>query len=118
MEFEKFRQTRVGLSNGFIPQSSSFTNSPNCYALSAGEDWCFLSGRMHDFKWPTGENESGWNWIGQGDVIGCGILMDPANKVFIFFTLNGILMGSLFSFFVLINVENFQHKNTQFLQAS
>jgi hypothetical protein len=79
----------VGLSNGHIPAKSNATNSPNCYAVWADDDCCFLSGKMHKFN----ANKPKWN--DQGDVLGCGILMspDPENKVFIFFTLNGILMG-------------------------
>jgi hypothetical protein len=33
----------------------------------------------------------------QGDVYGCGILMNPDNKLTTFYTLNGILLGKLFS---------------------
>jgi hypothetical protein len=78
----------MGLSNGNIPHESNAPTSPNCYAIRAGDDFCFLSGRFHDFKWPTDANEPEWN--GQGDVVGCGILMspEPVNKVSIFFTLN------------------------------
>jgi hypothetical protein len=95
-KFKKFRQICVGLSNGNIPDESCATNSPNCYALFAGDDWCFLSGKIHDFKWPNDTIKP--KWIGPEDVIGCGILMspEPANKVSIFFTLNGILLGQLF----------------------
>jgi hypothetical protein len=32
----------------------------------------------------------------QENVFGCGLLMDPDNKVAIFFTLNGFLLGELF----------------------
>jgi hypothetical protein len=32
----------------------------------------------------------------QGNVYGCGILMDPDNKLTIFFTINGILLGEFF----------------------
>jgi hypothetical protein len=32
----------------------------------------------------------------QGSVFGCGLLMDPDNKLTIFFTLNGILLGKFF----------------------
>jgi hypothetical protein len=31
-----------------------------------------------------------------GNVFGCGLLMDPDNKLTTFFTLNGILLGELF----------------------
>jgi hypothetical protein len=30
-----------------------------------------------------------------GNVYGCGLVLDPDNKLWIFFTLNGILMGEL-----------------------
>jgi hypothetical protein len=33
----------------------------------------------------------------QGNVFGSGLLMDPDNKLTIFFTLNGILLGEFFS---------------------
>jgi hypothetical protein len=32
----------------------------------------------------------------EGNVYGCGILMDPDNELTMFFTLNGILLGELF----------------------
>jgi hypothetical protein len=32
----------------------------------------------------------------QGNVYGCGLLIDPDNELTIFFTLNGILLGELF----------------------
>jgi hypothetical protein len=94
VNFKKFRQICVGLSNGDIPDISNATNSPNCYAIWAGKDCCFLSGKVHDFKWPNCTIKP--KWYGQGDIIGCGILISPENKMFIFFTLNGILMGLLF----------------------
>jgi hypothetical protein len=36
----------------------------------------------------------------QGNVFGGGILIDPDNKVAIFFTLNGILLGEYISRFL------------------
>jgi hypothetical protein len=32
----------------------------------------------------------------QGNVYGCGILMDPDNQVTTFFTLNGVILGESF----------------------
>jgi hypothetical protein len=50
-----------------------------------------LSGYIHNFEWPNGAIRPEWN--GQGDVVGCGLLLNPENNLFIFFTANGILMG-------------------------
>jgi hypothetical protein len=64
---------------------------PNSYAIQRRGDWCLLSGKLHDFEWPNGAIKPKWN--GPGDVIGCGLLLNPENKLSIFFTLNGILLG-------------------------
>jgi hypothetical protein len=50
-----------------------------------------LSGKSHPFEWPNEAIKPKWN--DQGDVIGCGLLLNPENEVSIFFTGNGILMG-------------------------
>jgi hypothetical protein len=50
-----------------------------------------LSGWKYQFDWPNGAIKPKWN--DQGDVIGCGLLLNPANELSIFFTGNGILMG-------------------------
>jgi hypothetical protein len=57
---------------------------PNSYAISTGFNLCYLAGET-SFELPRGVNGR--------DVYGCGILMDPNDKLAIFFTLNGILMG-------------------------
>jgi hypothetical protein len=46
---------------------------------------------VHRFEWPNRAIKPEWN--GQGDVIGCGLVLKPANELSMFFTLNGILMG-------------------------
>jgi hypothetical protein len=51
-------------------------------------DSCSLQNKEHKFEWPEGAIKPKWN--GQGDVFGCGIVLDYNNKMAIFFTLNGI----------------------------
>jgi hypothetical protein len=55
---------------------------------------------------PSGVCESEFEWTngtnglpkrnGPGNVTGCGLLLNPANQLSIFFTLNGILLGKLY----------------------
>jgi hypothetical protein len=65
----------------------------NCFAIQDGCDFCWLSGEEHDFEWPNGAIKPEWNGPG---VVGCGLLLNPANELSIFFTGNGILMGKFF----------------------
>jgi hypothetical protein len=44
-----------------------------------------------------------------GDVYGCGLLMDSDNKLTIFFTINGILLGQ---FFLMLFMYTFNSKKT------
>jgi hypothetical protein len=53
-----------------------------------------MSGNKHPFEWPTGAIKPKWNGI--GDVRGCGLLLNSANELSIFFTGNGILLGQFF----------------------
>jgi hypothetical protein len=91
----------LGLSGG-LPADYIFGDChPNFYYLSAdGSDNCCLSGTQHEFELPTGaikpEWKSGDSGSRSGDVIGCGILLHSNGKLFIFFTLNGNLMGQCF----------------------
>jgi hypothetical protein len=89
--FLQFRGYCIGLSIRNIPDGSCVANSPNCYAIRDGDDYCFLAGKVHEFEWPKGTTRPTWN--GQGNVAGCGLVLSPDNKLAIFFTLNGILMG-------------------------
>ena len=68
-------------------------DSPNCYGFCDNDNYCYLSGNQHPFEWQDGAIKPEWN--GQGDVSGCGILLDSKKKVSIFFTANGILMGQI-----------------------
>jgi hypothetical protein len=57
-----------------------FTNS---YAILDDYDYdhCWLSRNKHPFEWPNGAIKPKRN--GRGDVIGCGLLLNPANELFI-----------------------------------
>jgi hypothetical protein len=59
-----------------------------------GNDYIYYylsSGKAYEFEWPNGVNvlksKGSWN------VTGCGLLLNPANELSIFFTLNGILIA-------------------------
>jgi hypothetical protein len=45
----------------------------------------------HQFQWPLGTTKP--EWKGLGDIDGCGLLRSADNKLAIFFTMNGILIG-------------------------
>jgi hypothetical protein len=57
-----------------------------CYFLSGGG--------VYYYELPNGVNVVP-KWNGRGDVLGCGLLLNPENKVAIFFTMNGMLLGKL-----------------------
>jgi hypothetical protein len=64
------------------------------------QDHCWLSGQKHLLE-PPNEAATAKPWkfrLDTGDVIGCGLLLSPKNKVSIFFTGNGILLGQQSSF--------------------
>jgi hypothetical protein len=88
---QNFRNILVGLSTGNIPKYSFVGDLPNSYAIEDGYNYCWLSGKEHHFEWPNGAIKPEWN--GKGDVYGCGLLLNPENKLSIFFTVNGLLMG-------------------------
>jgi hypothetical protein len=85
----KISSIHVGLSSGNVPKG--FVGGQNSYAIQSGYDCCRLSGKEHGFEWPNGaiKPES----KGQGDVLGCGLLLNSENEVSIWFTGNGLLMG-------------------------
>jgi hypothetical protein len=49
-------------------------------------------GEKCDFELPNGVNGVS-KQNGPGNVVGCGLLLNEENKLSIFFTLNGILLG-------------------------
>jgi hypothetical protein len=65
---------------------------PNSYAISTGSNWYRLAGETRPFELPDGAIQPPVSKY-KGNVYGCGLVMDPNDKLTIFFTLNGILMG-------------------------
>jgi hypothetical protein len=56
--------------------------------------YCFLSRHYyHQFEWPTDAIKPQFQDCNY--IIGCGLVLSPANKLSIFFTINGILIGKL-----------------------
>jgi hypothetical protein len=84
----------VGLS-GELPSDYTFDEChPNFYYLSHDCDHCCLSGTKHKFELPTGAIKPEWKSSDSGsNEVGCGILLHSNGKMFIFFALNGNLMG-------------------------
>jgi hypothetical protein len=87
----------VGLTDGHIPCGGRIGRSPNsydiCILLIPNCDFYhfYLAGQRHRFEFPEGV--IGPELKETGNVVGCGILMNPDDKLTIFFTLNGILAG-------------------------
>jgi hypothetical protein len=54
---------------------------------------CNLAGETHRFELPEGAIQPQRREY--GNVFGCGLLLDPENKLAIFFALNGKLLGEL-----------------------
>jgi hypothetical protein len=89
----------IGFSDGAIPAPDhSLVQYRNTYAISTGgysfEYECVLAGELHQFELPEG------GIIPQKkddatDAFGCGLLLDPQDKLSIFITVNGQLMGEL-----------------------
>jgi hypothetical protein len=54
---------------------------------------CIISGKCLFFEWPAGTIKP--ILYGCWDVFGCGLVLSPDEKLAIFFTTNGVLMGKL-----------------------
>jgi hypothetical protein len=98
-----FREILVGLSSGSIPDGSFVGELPNSYAIEDGCDHCWISEKTHKFEWPNGTTKPEWNSYGKRDVVGCGLVLNPAKELSLFFIGNGILMGQSFPFMTPIN---------------
>jgi hypothetical protein len=55
---------------------------------------CCLARERHYFELPEGDVQPRWKRNGL-DVFGCGLVLDLEDKLWIFFTLNGKLLGEL-----------------------
>jgi hypothetical protein len=83
-----------GLSDGAIPDHLWIGQNSNSYAIPIGRHYCYLcwlAGASHIFELPEGAIRP--RIKENGNVFGCGIVLDPEDKLTIFFTLNGQLLG-------------------------
>jgi hypothetical protein len=87
--------------DGQIPPGGVIGYPPNSYAILIPiPTWniypFLLAGQRHDFEFPEGVIRPKMEET--GNIAGCGILMNPNDKLTIFFTFNGILIGSVLIF--------------------
>jgi hypothetical protein len=91
--FHQFFRFDFGLS-GAITDNSWIGEYTNSYAIPIGGPYChgcWLAGEHHHFELPEGAVEQ--EIKEHGNVFGCGLVLDPEDKLAIFFTLNGQLLG-------------------------
>jgi hypothetical protein len=98
----------VGLSGVVIPDWIG--RDSNSYAIPIVGHHCIacrLAGERHRFELPEGAIRP--DTKENGNVFGCGLVLDSEDKLAIFFTLNGQLLGKLMTFiyiyFHLINLK-------------
>jgi hypothetical protein len=85
----------VGLSDSAIQIRDKLWigDYPNSYAIPTDQySQCWLAGEPHQIEWPKGAIRPARDII---NVYGCGLVLDPEEKLWIFFTFNGQLMGEL-----------------------
>jgi hypothetical protein len=96
--FLQFTRASVGFSDGTIPDDDNLWEGQflNSYAIQTGlfNYECSLAGERHRFELPEGSVRPTrkWKWHSL-NVFGCGLVLDQEDKVAIFFTLNGQLLG-------------------------
>jgi hypothetical protein len=93
LTFTQFLRRFVGFSRGAIPYRIS--QNSNSYAIPiVGHHvyGCWLAGDVHHFELPEGAIHPIWKTDNK-NVLGCGLVLEPDNKLAIFFTLNGQLLG-------------------------
>jgi hypothetical protein len=84
----------VGLSDA--TDNSWVGRNSNSYAILIIGHYCYRcwpAGEIHHFELPVGANQPEMKEY--GNVYGCGLVLDPDNKLAIFFTLNGQLLGEV-----------------------
>jgi hypothetical protein len=97
----------IGLSDGLPADYILDECHLNFYYLSYGCDHCCLSGTKHRFELPNGALKPEWESrrrVSEDEIIGCGILLHSNDKLSIFFTLNGNLMGQFYWELLEVNV--------------
>jgi hypothetical protein len=104
------RQYWIGLSGGSMPAGALFGKHPNSYAIKNGCDYGFMSGNANVQRFGPSNGGIKLELNGTGDVIGCGLVLNPAGKVAIFFTLNGTLLGKLVHISPISNTQNKKQK--------
>jgi hypothetical protein len=92
----KFTHLRcfVGISDGAIPDHELIGEYSNSYAIPiVGHHFygCWLAGEYRYFELPDGATRPERKHF--GNVVGCGLVLEPDNKLAIFFSLNGQLLG-------------------------
>jgi hypothetical protein len=91
----QFFSSNVGLSGAIAdPDNSWIGEYSNSYAINIDYEYeGLLAGTPHRFELPEGANRPQRKQF--GNVFGCGLVLDPDNKLAIFFTLNGKVLGEL-----------------------
>jgi hypothetical protein len=98
--FSKFSRGFFGFSDGAIPDDDNVNSwigqYPNSYGIPTDHNYygCYLAGENHQLELPEGAIQPRWE-RNISNVHGCGLVLDPDNKLSIFFTLNGQLEGEL-----------------------
>jgi hypothetical protein len=96
--FSQFIRASVGFSDGAIPDDDNQWHGQlsNSFAIQTGlfHYECLLAGETHPFELPEGSVRPTWNRYSVF-VYGCGLVLDPEDRLAIFFTVNGKLLGKL-----------------------
>jgi hypothetical protein len=106
----QFFRSALGLTDDAIPDNSSIHGYSNSYAIRIpifhlfNEYW--LDGEEHLFEWPEGALLQPTRNIGSVNVYGCGLVLNPEDKLALFFTLNGKLFGKMMLEILRINKQN------------
>jgi hypothetical protein len=79
--------------DGSSKYCTSIGYHPNSYAIGCygSVDDCQIAGKRHLFEWPPEAIRP--KSKAKGNVYGCGLLLDQYDKLAVFFTLNGTLIG-------------------------
>jgi hypothetical protein len=81
------------------------------------DDECWLAGKRYRFELPEGAIRPRWERKSI-NVFGCGLVLDPNDKLAIFFTLNGKLAGKLVPKVLRIKFKNLMHTCFQLINCN